>query len=126
MGRDLALERAWRKRIREQECSGLTIGQFCQQEGLVDHQFSWWRSELKRRAGNSKGANKKGQKSASLVRSKKLSKRPTTAVNFLPVHVESSFAPSVEIILDQPPRVRVTRGFDAALLREVLRTVEQL
>jgi hypothetical protein len=111
--------------MREQERSGLTIRQFCEQEGLVDHQFSWWRSELKRRAGNSKGTNKKRPKSASPVQRKKSSKRSTTA-NFLPVHVESSFTPSVEIVLDQPPRIRVTRGFDAALLREVLRTVEQL
>ena len=43
MGRDLSLERAWRKRMRQQERSGLTIRQFCQQERLVDHQFSWWR-----------------------------------------------------------------------------------
>jgi len=127
MGRDLALERAWRKRMREHERSGLTIRQFCQQEGLVDHQFSWWRSELKRRGGNSTGTNKKRPKSASPVRRKKSSKRSTTATaNFLPVHVESSLTPSVEIVLDQPPRIRVTRGFDAALLREVLRTVEQL
>jgi len=126
MGRDLALERAWRKRMRQQERSGLTIRQFCQQEGLVDHQFSWWRSELKRRIGDSRGANKKRPKSASPVRRKKPSKRSTaTAANFLPVHVESSFTPSVEIVLDQPPRIRVTRGFDAALLREVLRSVEQ-
>jgi hypothetical protein len=127
MGRDLSLERAWRKRMRQQERSGLTIGQFCQQEGLVDHQFSWWRSELKRRTGNSKGTNKKRPKSASPVRRKKSSKRSTTtAGSFLPVHVEPSLTPSVEIVLDQPPRVRVTRGFDAALLREVLRSVEQL
>jgi hypothetical protein len=112
--------------MREQERSGLTIRQFCQQEGLVDHQFSWWRSELKRRTGNSKGTNKKRPKSASPVRKKKSSKRSVTTGSFLPVHVESSLTPSVEIVLDQPPRIRVTRGFDAALLRDVLRTVEQL
>ena len=127
MGRDLSLERAWRKRMRQQERSGLTIRQFCQQEGLVDHQFSWWRSELKRRAGDSRGTNKKRPKSASPVRRKKLSKRSTTkAANFLPVHVESSFTASVEIVLDQPPRIRVTRGFDAALLREVMLAVKQV
>lgn len=127
MGRNLALERAWRKRMRVYERSGLTIQQFCQQEGLVDHQFSWWRSELKRRAGDSRGANNR-PKSASPVRRKKSSKRSTTtAVGFLPVHIESSLAgsPSVEIVLGQPPRIRVTRGFDAELLREVMRAAEQ-
>jgi transposase-like protein len=114
--------------MRVYERSGLTIRQFCQQEGLVDHQFSWWRSELKRRAGDSRGANKKRPKSASPVRRKKSSKwSTTTAANFLPVHVESSLAgsPSVEIVLGQPPRIRVTRGFDAELLREVMRAAEQ-
>jgi hypothetical protein len=127
MGRNLALERAWRKRMRVYERSGLTIRQFCQQEGLVDHQFSWWRSELKRRAGDSRGANKKRPKSASPVRRKKSSKwSTTTAANFLPVHVESSLMPSVEIVLGEPRRIRLTRGFDAELLREVMLAVEQL
>lgn len=127
MGRDLVLERTWRKRMREHERSGLTIRQFCQQEGLVDHQFSWWRSELKRRAGESRATQKSRTRTAGPVRKKKSSKRSmTTAGSFLPVHVESSLTPSVEIVLDQPPRIRVTRGFDAALLREVMLAVEQV
>jgi hypothetical protein len=127
MGRDLALERAWRKRTREQERSGLTVRQFCQQEGLVEHQFSWWRSELKRRAEESRATNKNRTKTASAVWRKKAFKRPAkTAAKFLPVHVEPSLTPSVEIVLDRPPRIRVTRGFDAASLRDVLRAVEQL
>lgn len=129
MGRDLSLERAWRKRMRQQERSGLTIRQFCQQEGLVDHQFSWWRSELKRRAVKSRGRTKNRTKSTKPAQRKQTIKRSaTTAAGFLPVHVESSLAgsPSVEIVLDQPPRIRVTRGFDAALLREVMLAVEQV
>jgi len=129
MGRDLSLERAWRKRMRQQERSGLTIRQFCQQEGLVDHQFSWWRSELKRRAVKSRATNKNRTNAEGPVQRKKSSKRSTTtAAGFLPVHVESSLAgsPSVEIVLDQPPRIRVTRGFDATLLREVMLAVEQV
>ena len=128
MGRDLALERTWRKRMRQQERSGLTIRQFCQQEGLVDHQFSWWRGELKRRTGDSRATNKNRKRTAGSVGRKKSSKRPAAAAaEFLNVHVEPSIggSPAVEIVLDQPPRIRVTRGFDAALLREVLRSVEQ-
>jgi hypothetical protein len=49
-----------------------------------------------------------------------------TAASFFPVHVESSLAPSVEIVLDQPPRIRVTRGFDTGLLREVMLAMEQV
>ena len=54
MARDLALERAWRKRMRQYDLSGLTIREFCEQQGLVKHQFSWWRAELKRRAAAAK------------------------------------------------------------------------
>lgn len=57
------------------------------------------------------------------------SKRSTKAsARFLPVQVEPLLSESsaVEIVLDRPPRVRVGRGFDAELLREVLCTVEQL
>lgn len=127
MGRDLSLERAWRKRMRQQERSGLTIRQFCQQEGLVDHQFSWWRSELKRRAVKSRATNKNRTKADGPVRRKKSSKRSTTtAAGFLPVHVESLLMPSIEIVLGQPSRIRVTRGFDAELLREVMLAVEQV
>jgi hypothetical protein len=32
---------------------------------------------------------------------------------------------SIEIVLDQPPRIAVSSGFDAQLLREVLRVLEQ-
>ena len=129
MGRDLSLERAWRKRMRQQERSGLTIRQFCQQEGLVDHQFSWWRSELKRRAGKSRGTNKNRTKSANPAERKQTVPRSAkSAGRFLPVHVEPSLtgSPAVEIVLGQPPRIRVTRGFDAELLREVMRAAEQL
>ena len=102
MGRDLSLERAWRKRIRDQECSGLTIRQYCQRAGLVDHQFSWWRGELKRRAGEPRATNKTRTKAAKPAPQKQAAKRSTTrAANFLPVHIESSLTSSVEIVLDQ-------------------------
>ncbi len=40
MARDLALECAWRQRMRAYEQSGMKIREFCRQEGLVDHQFT--------------------------------------------------------------------------------------
>jgi hypothetical protein len=129
MGRDVSLERVWRKRMRQQERSGLTIRKFCQQEGLVDHQFSWWRSELKRRVGESRGTSQSRTKSANPAERKQAVPRSAkTAARFFPVHVEPSLtgSPSVEIVLDQPPRIRITRGFDAELLREVLLAVEQV
>lgn len=118
MARDLALERAWRKRIRQQERSGLTVKAFCDQEGLAAHQLTWWRSELKRRDGKSKSAGQGPR------RAKTNSKQAEAAAGFVPVRIEPQAPSSVEIVLDQPPRIRVSCGFDADLLREVVRVLE--
>lgn len=122
MVRDLALERAWRERIRRFERNDLTIRQFCEQEGLVAHQFSWWRSELKRR-----GAPSAPRKRATSPAKQVTRKPKASAASFVPVQVESSVAEraSLEIVLDQPPRIRVTAGFDADLLRQVVHLLEQ-
>jgi hypothetical protein len=124
MARDLALERAWRKRMRRFAKSGLTIREFCEQEGLVAHQFSWWRSQLKRRAAESAPRRRTAKRKAAT----QVARKPKTpAGRFVPVQVESSSLAqrSVEIVLGQPPRIRITSGFDADLLRQVIRVLEQ-
>src|SRR5512143_337618 len=47
--RDPAREKFWRRTIRRQQQSGLTIRAFCQREGLKDWTLRWWRQELVRR-----------------------------------------------------------------------------
>lgn len=128
MGRDMALERAWRKRMREYARSGLTIRQFCEQEGLVAHQFSWWRSELNRRDAKSTSMVNRASNRKSTQRTKPDNQSlAKTSQHFVPVEIKPSprGEASIEIILDQPPRLRVSSGFDAELLREVVGVLEQ-
>lgn len=123
MGRDLSLQRAWRGRIRRYERSGLTIQQFCEQEGLVAHQLAWWRRELKRRAAEDGRGKKKAAKERK--QGKRAKQRQATAA-FVPVQVTPSLqtqAP-IEIVLDRPLRIAVAAGFDAELLAEVVRVLE--
>ena len=47
--RDPAREKSWRRTIRVQQESGLSVGEFCRREGLKDWTFRWWRQELARR-----------------------------------------------------------------------------
>src|SRR3954447_10346142 len=47
--RDRAREKSWRRTIREQRRSGLSVRDFCRREGLRDWTFRWWRQELARR-----------------------------------------------------------------------------
>jgi len=128
MARDLALERAWRERIRRYERSGLTIREFCKRDDLSAAQFSWWRAELRRRTAKVAPAGKSGKKTTKQSQAKKTAKPPkAVTTGFFPVKVEPSLtalAP-VEIVLDHPPRIRVTRGFDAELLRDVVCVLEQ-
>ena len=126
MARDLALAQAWRERMRRYEQSGVTIREFCQQEDLSAAQFSWWRAELRRRAAKVVPARKSSKKTTRQSQAKKTAKRSkAVATDFFPVKVEPSVPSPVEIVLDHPPRVRVTRGFDGELLRNVLRVLEQ-
>jgi len=126
MGRDLELERAWRDRIRRHERSGLTIEQFCKQEGLVTHQLSWWRRELRRRDAESDRAN--GERKTKRPQSSKPSKQRDAASGkvFVPVQIATSppKAAAVEIVVDQRLRIAVTSGFDAELLAQVVRVLE--
>ena len=114
--------------MREYERSGLTIRQFCEQEGLVSHQFSWWRSELKRRGAKSPSMDKRVNKKKSAKRIKRGNKPlANTSRRFVPVEIKPSPSrdASIEIVLDQPPRLTVSSGFDAETLREVVRVLEQ-
>ena len=110
--RDLSLERQWRRQMRKYEKSGLTVREFCEQEDLVDHQFSWWRSELKRRDAGRPRVNK-----SPATKPKK--RRVADVANFVPVQVTTTGqrAP-IEIVLDQPLRIAVAPGFDAQLLAD--------
>jgi hypothetical protein len=44
---DPKLHAIWRERIREQEASGLTIEQFCSQEGVARSKFHAWKRRLR-------------------------------------------------------------------------------
>jgi hypothetical protein len=50
---DFALEDLWRRRLRQQPNSGLTIHQFCQREGLSTATFHSWKRRLALRATSS-------------------------------------------------------------------------
>ena len=38
----------WRQVVREQEQSGLSIGEFCRKQGYALHQFRYWKDRLRK------------------------------------------------------------------------------
>jgi transposase len=118
--RDPAREKFWRRTIRRQQRSGLTVRDFCLQEGLKDWTLRWWRQELSRRDRQT-SAESRGEQEG----------EPTEpAPAFLSVRVtdleESSSrqAPPIEIVLTSGPIVRVPSGFDPSTLGQVLAVLE--
>jgi Transposase len=118
--RDPARERFWRRTIRQQEKSGLTVPDFCRREGLKDWTFRWWRQELARRDQQPLSAPRRQQEGPPI--------EATPA--FLPVRIidQEPFAPQppppIEIVWPTGPTVRVPTGFDPRTLGDILAVLE--
>jgi transposase len=114
--RDPAREKFWRRTIRDQQRSGLSVRDFCQRQGLKDWTFRWWRQELARRDRVPSMAPASGQTEAAPV--------------FLPVQVVDLEAvsptptPPIEIVLPTGLIVRAPSGFDPRTLGHVLAVLE--
>ena len=118
--RDPLREKFWRRTIRQQQRSGLTIRAFCLREGLKEGAFRWWRQALARRdreASATTQVDRDGEPTA-----------PASA--FLPVRlveleaVSPRPAPPIEIVLPTGTTVRVHSGFNPSALDQVLAVLE--
>ena len=118
--RDPAREKFWRGTIRRQQRSGLTVRDFCLQEGLKDWTLRWWRQELSRR----------DRQTSAVIRDEQECEPVEEAPAFLPVRVVDLEAitprpaPPIEIVLPTGPIVRVPSGFDPRTLGHVLAVLE--
>ena len=96
-------EAGWRKHIRAQVGSGLSIEAYCRQHDLRAYGFYWWRRELVRRDAEP----------------------PLHLATFVPVTVASqppvpAGAGRIEIVLPGGRRVRVMGSVDKGMLADVL------
>jgi hypothetical protein len=107
--RDLKRERFWRKAVARRERSGLTVSEFCAQEGLVATTFQHWRREIARR-----DAQKPAERSKP--------RRRTLAPAFVPVKLAESGIGTMypaEILLP----TGVTLRLAASIERDTLSTL---
>ena len=129
--RDPVKERFWRDALQRQKASGLSIREFCARHKLIETAFYSWRSEIRRRDGESAAspapvsrvpARKRGESTAR-VRAKK-TRSAVERPKFLPVAVTGMVAGSpVEIALPSGVVLRVSRECDRRTLRTVLAAV---
>lgn len=104
--RDRGKELYWRRIVRKQASSGLTVQAWCRQHGVQEHAFYVWRRELARRDAEEV--------------------RPA----FVPVHVTDEVPPRgegrVEIVLVDGRRVRIRGQVDRQSLADVLAVLESV
>ena len=86
----------WRGRIAEQERTGVSVKQFCKQQGLTEYSFYAWRKRLRKQAPVRFALVERG-----------VSPGPSTET-------------SLELVLPSGERLRIAAGVDAATLRTVL------
>ena len=119
-GRDRRREAYWRRTIREQRGSGLTIRDFCRRSKLRESAFHFWRRELERRQAEQE---QRQQKSRPAQRP-----RPPRAPAFVTVRVAEQPQPPVggriEIELPSGRRVHVAAPVDRQALADVLAVLE--
>jgi hypothetical protein len=100
--RDEDKERQWRRWIGEWQASGLSALAFCKRRGLTVGSFYTWRRVLQRRDADT--------------------------ATFVPVQIVADTvltqASALEVLLTDGRMVRVTPGFDAATLRQLLAVLE--
>jgi transposase-like protein len=86
----------WRTRISAQERSGISVKQFCEQQGVTEQSFYYWRKRL----------------------------QTTTSMRFALVEAElrrgTAEHAALELVLRTGERLRISAGVDAATLRQVL------
>jgi len=103
--RDLGLERDWRRHIKQQRASGVSVREYCFEHGLSEPSFYVWRRRIGERDQATAGS-------------------PA----FVPVVItggasRSAEAP-IEIRLANGRRIRVRAACDRALLADVLTILE--
>jgi hypothetical protein len=95
--RAIAKSEKWRERLAAQEHSGLSVKQFCKEQGLTEYSFYAWRRRLR-------------------------GKEPVrfALVDRKAARQESATEACLELVLASGERLRIGSGVDVATLRTVL------
>jgi len=125
--RDPAKERFWRRLLRLWRRSGLTGREFCAEHRVSEPSFYAWRRELARRDQQKATTPKRTAASVaapSVVRQESASSA-TPAFVKLSVAAAAAVPPVIEVVVAERRLLRVRPGFDAELLRQLVRLLEE-
>ena len=109
----------WGELVEAWEASGRTASSFAAEQGIAEASLRWWKTELARRARR-QGARRSpgpGRRAASTVAVARVVREGEA-----PAAAEERGTGSIELVLGSA-RLVVSRGFDAQLLRELVRAL---
>jgi hypothetical protein len=119
-----AKERYWRGLLRQSRQSGLTARDFCAEHGISVPSFYFWRREIDRRDRQRKlETNKAAEHTSSTTLSS--ADLATPAFVSLAMDACAPLPPAIEVVVAERRLLRVRRGFDAELLRQLVRLLEE-
>jgi hypothetical protein len=123
--RDKRREAYWRRAVREQRGSGLTVRDFCRKSKFPESAFYFWRRELERRdLQRHQAKQEQRQRPTRRARPRRPAAVPPA---FVPVRVAEEVrtdAARIEIVLCGGRRIQVTAPVDRQALTEVLAVLE--
>lgn len=125
--RDPAKEKYWRRLLRQWRHSGLSGRDFCVEQRLSQPSFYAWRREIARRDHQRRAtlpAPVSPAPAASSVDSRPATNLATPAFVKLTV-AASATPPAIEVVVAERRLLRVRPGFDADLLRQLVRLLEE-
>ena len=117
--RDKERETYWRRMVKGQRGSGLTVRAFCRKSKLAESAFYFWRRELQRRKTEQEQGGSRQRRTGGKAK-----------VAFLPVHVTDELPMSpqagggIEIELSGGRRVHVAAPVDRQALADVVAVLE--
>jgi hypothetical protein len=106
-----AKQAIWSERVREWKQSGKTLREFTAGQPYNPLTLRWWASELRRQSEGG-GRRRGGQRATGSIKLARVIRSPAVQPESRAMAVEVSGA-----------RIMVERGFDAALLSEVVRAL---
>jgi hypothetical protein len=125
--RDLSKEKFWRSLLRAWRRSGLSGRAFCAEHELSEPSFYAWRREIVRRDRERQAGTERTPRPARS--SAATTPSPATSSTFTRVTLDSvrepASASAIEVVVAERRVLRVRPGFDADVLRQLVRLLEE-
>ncbi len=123
--KDSSKEAYWRDIVRQQKSSGISIREFCSEQGISVTSMYGWRSELKKRDRTT------SRDSNSAITPRVKSSKPKIAVtsapstDFISIQLEQ-LRPALELLHPRGYQLRIPNGFDTVTLQQTIEVLDAI